>query len=133
MKLKSEIKKTKEIMFDSDIQLVKNELYGVFSSLILSKNYAPQNKDLENIMSLFQFAFKDYVFKSRTILLSRVIRIIESKDEQELKKLIITLLNYLENNDSKTKSVSKEEKVDGKKITNKKKKNIFDDIFDQLG
>ncbi|OJG12145.1 hypothetical protein RU93_GL000075 [Enterococcus aquimarinus] len=102
----------------------------------MSKIYAIKNSDLEKLMNYFDFTFLPYVYKSRTILLSRVIRIVEKKDEEELNNLLEKMKNYIEqfekenSNNTMDVSDSKNEEVEKKK---RKKKNIFDDIFNQLG
>ncbi|HCT6960521.1 TPA: hypothetical protein OT674_001364, partial [Enterococcus faecalis] len=59
------------------------------------------------------------------ILLSRIIRAIEKMDEKEVSILIEKLINFIEVDDI----LNQKTKVSYKK----KKKNIFDDIFNQLG
>lgn len=125
--MRNQIKKIRSLIFEDDVESVKSDLYGVFSSLILSKKIAPRNPDLEKIMNAFNFEFKEYVYKSRTTVLSRVIRIIEKMDEDSLQNLIIILLKFLETQIEDDKLVEKDSK------NKKKKKNIFDDIFNQLG
>lgn len=128
----------KEKIFKIDYELykgvddkIKSQLYGYFVTLILSKNYAPMNSDLEVIMKEFNLNFLPYVYKSRTILLSRVVRIIEKKTEKELSSMLDSLKEYLNNVDiGEDPSNNDAKKVDKKKRT---KKNIFDDIFNQLG
>lgn len=118
-------------LYDKDIDGKKNQLYGYFSTLILSKKFANMNPELEEIMHFFGLDFLPYVYKSRTVLLSRVIRIIEKKDEESLNGMLDELESYIEKfelenleNELPIKNVSKKKK---------KKKNIFDDIFNQLG
>ncbi|AQL55250.1 hypothetical protein BZG32_12685 [Enterococcus faecalis] len=125
MDLRNELKKIRVSIIDNSEEQVKSELYGIFSSLILSKKIAPKNSDLKGIMSELNFSFKEYVFKSRTILLSRIIRAIEKMDEKEVSILIEKLINFIEVDDI----LNQKTKVSYKK----KKKNIFDDIFNQLG
>ncbi|MBO0478149.1 hypothetical protein JZO72_00785 [Vagococcus fluvialis] len=118
-------------LYTDDIDGIKNQLYGYFSTLILSKKFAYMNNELEDIMDYFGLEFLPYVYKSRTILLSRIIRIIEKKDEQSLNMLLEELENYIE----KFELEHQEDELPIKNISKKKKKkkNIFDDIFNQLG
>lgn len=57
--------------------------------------------------------------------MSRIIRAIEKMDEKEVSILIEKLINFIEVDDI----LNQKTKVSYKK----KKKNIFDDIFNQLG
>lgn len=131
MDYKEKISKIDYELYQESNDKLKSQLYGYFTTLILSKVYAPMNNDLEDIMKEFKLNFLPYVYRSRTILLSRVIRIIEKKNEQELSLMLDRLKEYLNSTDIK-ESASKEnaKKTDKKK---RKKKNIFDDIFNQLG
>jgi hypothetical protein len=76
---KEKISKIDYELYQESNDKPKSQLYGYFTTLILSKVYAPMNSDLEEIMKEFKLNFLPYVYKSRTILLSRVIRIIEKK------------------------------------------------------
>lgn len=118
-------------LFDKKEDQLKSQLYGYFSSLILSKKYAPANPDLEIVMKKFGLEFRPYVYKSRTVLLSRVIRIIEKKEKNDLVSILKEIDKYL-NDFNQNIQVSDADDTEEKK-TKKKKKNIFDDIFNQLG
>lgn len=127
MALNNELKEIKITLLVSSEEVTKSTLYGLFSSLILSKKYASNNSELASLMAKFNLEFRDYVYKSRTVLLSRVIRIIEKKDESEIDTLIKELLDFL----LKSEEIIKASEAE--KNTKKKKKNIFDDIFNQIG
>ncbi|HDV6621127.1 TPA: hypothetical protein RJW83_002536, partial [Enterococcus faecalis] len=58
MDLRNELKKIRVSIIDNSEEQVKSELYGIFSSLILSKKIAPKNSDLKGIMSELNFSFK---------------------------------------------------------------------------
>ncbi|NHI66755.1 hypothetical protein ET009_00690 [Lactococcus garvieae] len=131
MDYKEKISKIDYELYQESNDKLKSQLYGYFTTLILSKIYAPMNSDLEDIMKEFKLNFLPYVYKSRTILLSRVIRIIEKKNEQELASMLDGLKEYLNNIDLKDSTSKKKNKQTDKK--KRKKKNIFDDIFNQLG
>lgn len=131
MDYKEKISKIDYELYQESNDKLKSQLYGYFTTLILSKIYAPMNSDLEDIMKEFKLNFLPYVYKSRTILLSRVIRIIEKKNEQELASMLDGLKEYLNNIDLKESASKKNNKQTDKK--KRKKKNIFDDIFNQLG
>ena len=131
MNYKEKILNIEKGLYDEEIDWKKNQLYGYFSTLILSRKFAYRNNELEEIMIYFNLEFLPYVYKSRTILLSRIIRIIEKKDDQELNKMLEELENYIE----KSELEYSKDKLPVKNVSKKKKtkKNIFDDIFNKLG
>ena len=126
MNYKNELKEIENNLIKEKESLKKN-LYGLFTVLILSKRYASKNDELEQIMKLFNFEFKEYVYKSRTILISRVIRIIEKGSDEDNFNRMNILNEFLKDFYKETEEISDDEKK------KKKKKNIFDDIFNQLG
>ena len=66
--------------------------------LVIKKNYFKRNDDLIELLKIFNLEFKDYVMKSRTLLLARILREIEKiKDVDDvvlnLKKILIKNIN----------------------------------------
>lgn len=60
------------------------KLIGISSEVILSFAIFKKNDELEKfVLDIFDTQFRPYVFKSRTLLVSRVIRIINSNDEKQ--------------------------------------------------
>lgn len=131
MDYKEKISKIDNQLYKEVNEKLKSQLYGYFVTLILSKNYAPKNSDLPDVMKEFNLNFLPYVYKSRTILLSRVVRIIEKKNEQDLISMLNILKEYLNTICINEADSSNDVKKAGKK--KRVKKNIFDDIFNQLG
>lgn len=131
MDYKEKISKIDNQLYKEVNEKLKSQLYGYFVTLILSKNYAPKNSDLPDVMKEFDLNFLPYVYKSRTILLSRVVRIIEKKNEQDLISMLNVLKEYLNTIRINESDSSNDVKKAGKK--KRVKKNIFDDIFNQLG
>lgn len=131
MDYKEKISKIDNQLYKEVNEKLKSQLYGYFVTLILSKNYAPKNSDLPDVMKEFDLNFLPYVYKSRTILLSRVVRIIEKKNEQDLISMLNVLKEYLNTIRINEADSSNDVKKAGKK--KRVKKNIFDDIFNQLG
>lgn len=131
MDYKEKISKIDNQLYKEVNEKLKSQLYGYFVTLILSKNYAPKNIDLPDVMKEFDLNFLPYVYKSRTILLSRVVRIIEKKNEQDLISMLNILKEYLNTIRINEADSSNDVKKAGKK--KRVKKNIFDDIFNQLG
>jgi|GEM_PF-6484340 len=131
MSYKTDFNNIEKKIYDSSTDELKNQLYGYFSTIILSKKYACSNKELPLMMSYFDLEFLPYAYKSRTTLLSKVIRIIEKKDEEELMITLKTLSTYLSEFESDNLQVGKE--IKKPKNKQKESKNIFDNIFDHLG
>lgn len=104
------------------------QLYSASTYFLLSKNFFPSNSDLppfaeKLLYSLNQYRtknsmksirFGDYVYKSRTVLVSRVIRIIEGSDKSQAEIIILEI----------SKFVNK---------ASKKKKNSVDALLDRFG
>lgn len=94
-------------MIENNILVFKNELknkivskyklIGISSEVILSFEIFKKNTDLEEfIQDIFSFEFRPYVFKSRTLLVSRVIRIIENGSSTDVSKYKSNLYRFLE-------------------------------------
>lgn len=110
-------------------------VYGYITNVILSTEKFKNNIDikefLENETSLFlndDDKFKDYVYKTRTLILARVIRITEKREDKTL------LFNEFEaalfdRNKSKDTTINDNEKPKNNK---KKKRNKFDDLLNQF-
>ena len=74
------------------------ELYPIVVMLIIKKSYFKRNNDLMELLKIFNLEFKDYVMKSRTLLLARILREIEKiKDIDDvvlnIKKIIVENTN----------------------------------------
>lgn len=110
-------------------------VYGYITNVILSTEKFKNNIDikefLENETSLFlndDDKFKEYVYKTRTLILARVIRITEKREDKTL------LFNEFEaalfdRNKSKDTTINDNEKPKNNK---KKKRNKFDDLLNQF-
>ncbi len=72
-----------------DINLLRCELYGVYTSLLFSKELFKNNRDIALFLESLNIHFKDYVLKSRTIIVAKMLRKIESSDLEALSKLIL--------------------------------------------
>lgn len=87
-------------------------LNGVISELILANAVAQNNKDLPNLtLELISTEFKEYVYKSRTLTLSRSIREVETLSIKELELTFDKILSLVNNpekvgRDKKTKNNS---------------------------
>ena len=131
------IKKTK------DVNYRKTMLYSVYSFLLLSTNYFHHNIDLkytltpllQDIDKIYKerknksCVFKDYVYKSRSQIVARVIRIIQKSDES-VQIILIDFLTWFidENSNNYEKSVSdKSQKV------KKDRPNSVDELLSRFG
>ena len=92
------IKKIDRIKNLEKIENKHYELYPIVVMLVIKKNYFKRNDDLIELLKIFNLEFKDYVMKSRTLLLARILREIEKiKDVEDfvlnLKKILIKNIN----------------------------------------
>ena len=92
------IKKIDRIKNLEKIENKHYELYPIVVMLVIKKNYFKRNDDLIELLKIFNLEFKDYVMKSRTFLLARILREIEKiKDVDDvvlnLKKILIKNIN----------------------------------------
>lgn len=124
---------------NNDIDKQKFLMFSIYSELLLSTSIFPHNSDLKeyipNILnqmnSLSQddksskdITFGDYVYKSRTILVSRMIRLIEHSSQEQLKILLKNV---------EKKIVSSSPKKENKVNKNKKHVNKVDELLNQFG
>ncbi|MBM6628540.1 hypothetical protein JTF04_02510 [Mammaliicoccus vitulinus] len=110
-------------------------IYGYITNVILSTEKFKNNIDikefLENETSLFlndDEKFKDYVYKTRTLILARAIRITEKRED---KTLLFNEFKAAIYNINKSKDTIINDDVKPKN-TKKKKRNKFDDLLDQF-
>lgn len=75
----------------------KFQMMGITSELILSKQVFPKNIEITSFFNVvFNVEFKNYVMKSRTLILSRTVRVIEGCSENEYQNYRRKLLNFVE-------------------------------------
>ncbi|NST67556.1 hypothetical protein HRG75_08215 [Enterococcus faecalis] len=75
----------------------KFQMMGITSELILSKQVFPKNIEITSFLNVvFNVEFKNYVMKSRTLILSRTVRVIEGCSENEYQNYRRKLLNFVE-------------------------------------
>lgn len=86
------------------------ELYGLLSEIILSKELFKKNNDINDLLTTLNLEYKDYVMKSRTNILARIIRDIERLDSDELmpfyKKVGSFLFPDIYNSEKNKKKIS---------------------------
>lgn len=88
---------TNLILFRNELKnknIYKYKIIGIISELLLSKKIFAQNNDIEIFLEkTFNLYFKTYLYKSRTLLVARVIReIIAIENENIYKKQLYTFI-----------------------------------------
>ncbi|UQD53506.1 hypothetical protein C0971_16880 [Bacillus methanolicus] len=87
-----------EIDEDYDLIADKANFIGTISQLILQRKIFKRNSDISYfIEEVFKTEFLDYVMKSRTLLISRLIRIVNSANKKEFSEIIARFNNYIIN------------------------------------
>ncbi|WP_428430083.1 hypothetical protein [Mammaliicoccus sciuri] len=70
-------------------------LYSLYSDYLLSREAFKKNKDLKPFLEQNNIYFKDYVYASRTTIISRVIRKIEKGEIEDLNLYFNSIKNVL--------------------------------------
>ena len=119
----NKIKQTK------NTELITEQLYGLYTYILLNRNMFKRNSDLKNFIEpLFEkinvyytkdIQFKDYVYKSRSLVIARFIRIIEKSNNDVRNELILNAETLLLD----------EQKNDGQVNKKSKRKNTVDDLL----
>jgi|SRR5699024_171850 len=107
----------------SNPELIRVELFSCVTYLLLSRKYFKKNNDIYNFNRSIKVDLKDYVYKSRTLLIARVNREIEMADKDKL-YLILNQVKKVVFNDvslSNTKKGSQDNKM-----------NLIDDLIEQF-
>ncbi|ANY12164.1 hypothetical protein [Leuconostoc lactis] len=107
---------------NEDVQ--KMILYSLFSQAILSRELFAHNSDIKDFLQNMGIEFKEYVYASRTQLISRIVRKIQFSDMEFRQKCFQEINKIIE----EPKSFEKKESV-----KTKRKKNSVDDIISLFG
>lgn len=86
-------KKLKNIKNMKDDEGIKIELYSIFISMILSKEEFKNNIEIKELFKELNIEVRPYIFKSRTALVGKIVRVIERADYD----MINFCINVLEN------------------------------------
>ncbi len=102
----------------TDTDRVRFKIYAIYIEILLNHDLFHHNDDIKPFCKKLNLSFKNYVFKSRTLLVSRIIRLIEKSDTQSLvlyKNVANSLIesysegnlkeNKTKNNNSKTTNI----------------------------
>lgn len=101
--------------------LIRLELYSIITDVFLSREYFNRNSDIFTFIKAINYEYADYLFKSRTLLLARILRDINKAEKKDLLLIMRTLQNLLFTDiepDTKTRD--------------RKTKNYVDSIMEQF-
>ncbi|MDN4066686.1 hypothetical protein QYF50_02170 [Paenibacillus vini] len=101
--------------------LIRLELYSIVTDVFLSREYFNRNSDIVAFIKAINYEYADYLFKSRTLLLARILRDINKAEKKDL-LLIMRSLQYLLFTDIEPDT----------KTRDRKTKNYVDSIMEQF-
>lgn len=115
-------KKIHQINQMNSFENQKVEFYSLVVLFVLSKEIFKNNSDLGSFLENSDINFKEYVLKSRTLTLARLIREVEGfSDIKKMSQLINNL-----------KKLSENEKENEKEKSDKNKQKTNDDYYKKL-
>lgn len=120
--------KLKELLDINEVENMKYELYGIVTTLILSKEYFKKNSDVRQFLKELSLNYREYVYNSRTTLLARVIRDIEKLNFEEINIFANELIYTIKTIKINEKSISSDESNNIKRIK-KKDSNYMEDLL----
>lgn len=100
---------------NTHVDLLRLELYSIVTDVFLSKEHFNRNSDIVTFINAINYQYADYLFKSRTLLLARILRDINKAEKNELLLIMRTLQYLLFNNiepDTKTKGEKSNNYID---------------------
>lgn len=115
-------KKIKELNDIKDLELVRMEIYSVIVSMIFSKEEFKTNMEIAHLMDSMSIDYRDYVLKSRTIILSKVLRKVQKADENTLRKYIESIVEQHILNESNKNDTDRDIEIDKEEAEKKKSK-----------
>lgn len=90
--------------------VARYKLIGIVSELILSRKIFKKNSDItEFLKKVFNIEYKEYVIRSRTLIIAHISRNIVKLDSFENKKVLLEFINC------KIEELKEEEDVKGEK------------------
>lgn len=94
--LASNTVKIRAVLKNSSIE--RFEIEGIISTIILSTLYFKHNSDIPPFLKeVFDIEYKEYVLKSRTMILARTIRFVDQLDSRNTDIIRKSLLKWFEN------------------------------------
>lgn len=96
----------------SNVEQKRVALFSAYTYILLSKEVYEKNSEIKELIIKLNLDFKDYIFRSRTMIVARFIRILESASENEIDIYLDTIMNILFNSietkrQQKSTSISK--------------------------
>lgn len=89
---------------------LRYKLYPIYINLLLSKKFFRSNVDIKPLCNDLSLDFKDYVYRSRTLLVARTIRSIELANQEDLLTYVKVakkyVYSYIDKIESATKNMS---------------------------
>lgn len=104
--------KINEISSKSNSAILRYNLYSLYTALLLNKSLFKHNDNIRPFLEKLNLNFKDYVYRSRTLLLSRVLRKIEVATDEQLILFFIESKKIIKNSvkiNKNTKNVKRDE------------------------
>jgi hypothetical protein len=105
----------------TNVEQLRQELYSIVTDVFLSREHFNRNSDIIPFTNSINYQYAEYLFKSRTLLLARILRDINKAEKEELLLIMRKLQHLLFNN------VEPDTKSSGKKS-----KNYVDSIMGQF-
>lgn len=91
----------------SNVEQKRVALFSAYTYILLSKEVYEKNSEIKDLINKLNLDFKDYVFRSRTMIVARFIRILESASENEIDMYLDTIMNILfDSNETKKQQKS---------------------------
>lgn len=88
----------------SNVEQKRIVLFSAYTYLLLSKEIYKKNSEIKELINALNLDFKEYVFRSRTMVVARFIRILESASEAEINLYLKTIMEILFSNPDNKKS-----------------------------
>ncbi|WP_113928804.1 hypothetical protein [Bacillus sp. P14.5] len=104
-------------------QTYRAHMYGILMTLLLSKEIYKNNNEIQSFLENNNISFKPYVFLSRTQIVGRVCRLVESFTLDQLKQVNISINKIAFDDNYSSNQGTKKAKKDG---------NYFDSLLDQF-
>jgi hypothetical protein len=114
------LEKIKKLESIKQVDLLRMELYAIFTEIILSKDIFRHNIELTGFLNKLGIEFKDYVFRSRTLIIARTLRIVETSEKEKLDHYSNVLKLMFVEKENSTNKTSKEKSNNN---------NYFEDIL----
>lgn len=114
----------KLILFKNELKfqsIYNYKIIGIIVELIFSKKIFKKNAEIQEFLeNIFNYEAKDYILKSRSLIISKISKIIVTNDEKEKENLRKKIASFV---DEKIEFIKKNESI-------KDKPNMFDGWLD---